>query len=303
MSIPAVTFALDWKGVTKGKKMSFSGMAFFKHENGSDSFLVVYDNKKKDEGRFALINIGVDNKISYTPLAFDSLSDNDFPVDLEAITLVPGTRDSFLALASEGKVFYVKIDASANKMTLLHVFDLPNRGQGNYEAMTVYRIHDNLLITWAHRGNDEEPARLYWSLFDLQNYTFSSLSSETIKVYWPQTSELRHISEMKIDSKGYVYITSASDQGDNGPYDSAFYLIGKFSPGNDKGEVFFKKQKPFLKRTLSSHKVEAFDFFRSKGTDNVLFGTDDENQGGWVFCWENYNDIRNNRTKGFMDLF
>jgi len=96
-----------------------------------------------------------------------------------------------------------------------------------------------------------------------------------LKVPYSATNT-RHISDVKVDPSGAVFITSASDPGNDGPFASAFYCAGTFNLSDT--------QSPALTRlfTFDYHKVEAFEFVPG-ASGGIAFGTDDENLGAAIY--------------------
>jgi hypothetical protein len=83
-----------------------------------------------------------------------------------------------------------------------------------FEGFALQNVNDVLLAVWADRGLDAQPAQLFWSKFDLKNYAFTQIDFAFLKVPYP-SENARHISDVKVDASGAVFITSASDPGDD----------------------------------------------------------------------------------------
>ncbi|GAI93545.1 unnamed protein product, partial [marine sediment metagenome] len=80
--------------------------------------------------------------------------------------------------------------------------------------------------------------------------------------------------------RGIAVITSASDPGDNGPFQSAAYIAGLFRSSGDS--VKFNsatKLVPFCR--FDNHKVEALELVNGK-SGSIVFATDDENFGSSI---------------------
>jgi len=86
---------------------------------------------------------------------------------------------------------------------------------------------------------------------------------------------VRHISDVEITGDNRVLVTSASDPGDNGPFDSAVYVAGKLGTN---GAITLATNE--LTR-YPGHKIEALTCL-SSSCDRILYGTDDEAAGGAV---------------------
>lgn len=278
--IPVQVFPQEWLPVRGGKNYTISGMAVTDHINDQASFLAVHDNKKKDEPIFALITIKGESPPLYIPLTWSS--DLDPPVDLEAISKVPEQNEpSFMAMTSKGKVYHCRLNKSAENISVLKVFSLPGiEKDSNFEGFSIQNINGMLLVVWAHRGKNDKPAIVYWGSIDTENYAVTRTGSIDLKVPWPLTPDVRHISDLKVDSNGILWLSSTSDPGDDGPFQSALYVGGVFDI-HDK-QISFKKANRFVKLYhFDFHKVEAFEFLPDK-SGGVIFASDDENMGSSI---------------------
>ncbi len=267
----------EWQVVKKGKSFGISGIALFDQSAGKIGLLAVHDNKMPGQVRAAIITIVNETTLEYTPLEWPDRS--RLPMDIESVTVVPdGYEPSFMALTSKGEICHFKITDLS--ISVLKLFSLPNSGRGqNFEGLSIHRVENRLLAVWAHRGENNKPAVIYWGWFTPSNYNLSVFGSTKLKVPWPTQPDVRHISDIKITPQGVAIITAASDPGDTGPFRSAAYIAGRFSPcGNS---VEFKpatRMIPF--RSFKHHKVEALEL--AGGADGIVFATDDENFGSSI---------------------
>lgn len=278
--LPQPVLSQQWRPVRGGIQFAISGMALLGQQKNSDSFVVVHDNKDKTSGRLALVTIKGEEQPQYFPLNWPK--GIALPIDLESITVVPGTSElTFMAVASVGRVYHFRLDASNQTVSILKVFDLPNVPKGsNFEGFSLQNINNQLLAVWAHRGQDKEPAILYWGQLDLKTYQITPIGFAKLTVPWP-VSAVRHISDLKLDSAGVLFITSDADNGDDGPFESAVYVAGAFGIGNQ--QITFQQNSQLVSMyRFQYHKVEAMELVPGK-TGGVIFGTDDENMGGSVY--------------------
>ncbi len=272
--------AQQWRPVRGGILFGISGMAMIQQQNDSLDLLIVHDNKEKDQGRLAIITIKGKNQPEYFPLQWPK--NTDLPIDLEGITSVPGSYNpSFMALSSSGKIYHIKLDNSTKNISVLKVFNLQNiPDRSNFEAFALQEIDAKLLAVWAHRGKSEEAAIIYWGILNPATYQITKTGSVNLKVPWP-TSNVRHISDLKIDRAGILFITSASDPGNDGPFESAVYVAGAFEISGNGIEF---RQNPELVPLYryDYHKIEAIELVPGAG-GGVIVGTDDENMGSFVY--------------------
>jgi hypothetical protein len=283
--------AQEWRPVGGGILQGISGMALVaQHRAGATTptrttYLVVHDNKKKEEARLALVTIQGDGPPQYRALPWPG---SNPPVDLEALTSVPGQAGSFMAVASAGTIYHIRLNATRTAVALVKVLNLPNVPKGsNFEGFALQSIGGVILAVWADRGADKRPAILYWSRLDLITYKFSPVGSLPLRAPWPLSTqaapaaEVRHVSDLKVDATGALFVSSASDPGDDGPFQSALYLAGVFSINRDQITVRLSPN-PLLLGRFSYHKIEAVDLVPGSN-GGIVFATDDENMGSSIY--------------------
>ncbi len=268
-----------WLPVGSGINFGISGIALVNQANSQANFLIVHDNKKPDENRLAIITVGANKSIDYLPLTWPS--DIDLPIDLEAITRVPGTGNvSFMAAASEGKIYHLTVENNQS-ISILKVLDLPEIAKGNnFEGLAIQEIDGKVLIAWGHRGQDSDPGVIYWGTLDLTTYQISPQGSVKFTVPWP-TEKVRHISDIKIDPAGTLYVTSATDNGDDGPFASAVYVAGVFTVNQSQFQFRINPELAPLYR-FDGHKIEGIELIPGDN-GGVIFGTDDENMVASIY--------------------
>ncbi|KAB2880412.1 hypothetical protein F9K33_05275 [bacterium] len=272
----------EWKLVKGTMLCGIGGLALISHAGKQTQYIAVHDAKKPGEPRLAIITDEPGKLPIYESIVWP---DNNPPIDAEAISAIPGTENAFVVMASGGKLFHIIFDPLSKTVQVVHTFSLPEIDQGsNYEGLSFLRMNGEVLAVWAHRGQGSVPAKLFWSIFDPSNYTFSSIGSEMLMVPWP-VEGVRHVADLKVGPLGILYIVASSDLGNNGPFESAFYVAGVFRAWNKK--IFFSKN-PVMYRIMQfyDHKIEAIEFVPGPG-GGVIFGSDDENLGGSIYStWQ-----------------
>jgi len=273
-------WAQDWRPVRGGIPFGISGMALIEQQSDSLDFLIAHDNKQKNQGRLAIISIKGKNQPEYLPLNWPN--NIELPIDLEALTSVPEQRkSSFIALSSSGKAYYIRLEPANKTISTIREFNLPGIIQGNnFEAFGLQNIDGKLVAIWGHRGEGEQPATIFWGIFDLTKYQITLVGSANLKVPFP-SGNVRHISDIKVDPVGIVYITSASDAGDDGPFQSAVYVAGYLGL---RGNKIAWQQNPQLVPLYRSnyHKIEGMELVPG-AEGGLIVGTDDENLGSYVY--------------------
>ncbi|MEH2210057.1 hypothetical protein [Nostoc sp.] len=273
-------WAQDWRPVRGGIPFGISGMALIEQQSNTLNFLIAHDNKQKNQGRLAIISIKGKNQPEYFPLSWPN--NIELPIDLEALTSVPEkTKSSFIALSSSGKAYYIRLEPANKTISVLKEFNLPGIIQkNNFEAFGLQNIDGKLVAIWGHRGEGEQPATIFWGIFDLAKYQITIAGSANLKVPFP-SGNVRHISDIKVDPVGIVYITSASDAGDDGPFHSAVYIAGYL--GLRENKIVWRQNSQFVPLYRSDyHKIEAMELVPG-AEGGVVVGTDDENLGSYLY--------------------
>ena len=260
-----------WQFVSGKREIAISGIS---PTSDTNKYLVVHDNKKKGQLRVGLINLAADSL--YEGLKWPS---ETLPIDLEALSNIPGLQNEYIAMGSWGFCYWIKLDLQSNTLDIIKEFRIPDSGPPlNLESFLIIRKNNNTYVAWAHRGSDNEESILFWgsiSLFD-DNITISVEDSVFINLPWPITSK-RHMSDMDIDDNNAIWTSATSDPGDDGPYQSAIYKIGNFEISKEK--LYFNISDTFPKKfVFNNNKVEALTINGNK----IIFATDDENLGAAI---------------------
>ncbi|AFY82618.1 hypothetical protein [Oscillatoria acuminata] len=283
--IALLSASAEWLPVKPGILFGISGIALVKNSleamgcPPATCFVIVHDNKIEEEGRLAILTVHGQDSLNYLPLQWPD--GTEWPIDLEAIAQVPDTEDSaFMAVTSFGRVYHFTLD-STGTIQLLHIFSLPDLPENtNLEGFDLHLLDGKLLGVWGHRGSPDDPGVLYWGWFNENGDQISGQGSAVITVPWPE-EDVRHISDIKVNNAGILYITSTRDPGNDGPFDSAVYAAGLFSMNGDQVEFRPASSLAPLYR-VNGHKIEALEFLPGLSGGKIL-GTDDENQGSSIY--------------------
>ncbi len=271
----------QWRPVSGARHDNISGMALVEHNNSKTTFIIVNDNKKPEQNHAALLTVEGRGAPKYQPLKW--LGDDASAVDFEAISAVPDRTNNFMALTATGRVFHIELDRAGNSVKVIKSFAVPQIPQtSDFEGFALQKVGDVLLAIWADRGLDAKPAQIFWSKFDLQSDAFSGKTTSGFFKVPYSTANTRHVSDIKVDRSGAVFVSSASDPGNDGPFASAVYFAGTFN-FCDSQKIGFV-QSPALTRlfTFDYHKVEAVEFVPG-ANGGMAFGTDDENLGAAIY--------------------
>jgi hypothetical protein len=276
------TPAYDGHSEPNGLLYGISGMAVLEEASDYQSdhieLLVVHDNKNDDSGRFSLVSWH-HGTIALEPVAW--ASDLPLPIDLEGLSPIPGD-DRLIALESDGEFYRVAFDRAAMAVTVSDRGVVPPLPEGsNLESIALTNLADQTLVVWAHRGQDDDPAILYWGTIDLETLAITPIGSQPITVPAP-VGNVRHISDLTVTATGQVFIASATDNGNDGPFESIVYEIGLFGFDNDTMPTFTPYENFIELGRGDGYKVEAIVRDPLRANPAVLLGTDDENFGSAI---------------------
>ncbi len=269
----------QWQQVSGERQKNISGMVFIEQSNSQSTFLVIHDNKKKEQNHASFLIIAPNSAARFS--ALDWIGD-DIPVDLEAVTSVPNLQSNYMAFSSLGRVYHFSVNRLTKTAELIESFEVPEISiDADFEAFNLQMVDGQLVALWADRGLDSRPARIFWSTINLENYAFSGVGSTTFEVPYPK-GNTRHVSDLKVDESGGVFVSSASDPGNDGPFSSAVYFAGAVKIGVGKRISFEKSVSPIRLSRFEYHKIEAIEIV--PGANRAFaFGTDDENLGAAIF--------------------
>ncbi|MFJ9826091.1 hypothetical protein ACIRSU_17205 [Streptomyces sp. NPDC101160] len=266
----------DWQQVGTDARSGVSGLA--SEGRGSDSALFVNDNKRSGQPRLSRVSYAA-GAVAVGRLAWNGAE----PDDLEAIEAVPGTPGEYLALASRGIVYRIEVDGP--RATVLDYAPLPAIGQGDdYESFALVARDGQLAALWADRGEGPgRPATLYAAPLTFASWGRPLFGAVTKRAYtstYPQSDGTRHISDISVTDSGRILASSATDAGDDGPFDSAVSDIGRVTVSATGKVRVTLAASPAVLGTFPGYKIEAVECL--PGSDDALLGTDDENHGGHV---------------------
>jgi hypothetical protein len=271
----------DWTTISREPLEAISGLA---RMNGGGSggeleLLVVHDTRLPNEVRLASLILG--STPQYTPIAWPE--GYALPIDLEAVSPIPGRTGLFVVATSGGTATLLAIaDGRAQNHG---AFTLPGRpGLPNFEGVSVQQLGDVLVVAWGHRGAGEEAGRLFWGRLDLETPAVTGVQAADLRVPFPTESNpnTRHISDLRIARDGRVWLSATNDPGNAGPFPSAIYDVGRFSVSS--GVVRFEQHASLSPVSTYARKIEAIEL--TDDESQLVLGTDDENNGAAVAMLE-----------------
>ncbi|MET9657547.1 hypothetical protein [Streptomyces sp. NPDC006510] len=276
----------EWQKVGGDARSGVSGLAYEGRTADGEGVrvLAVHDNKRSGQRRLSRITHR-EGSDGVSPMAWDGPE----PVDLEAIEAIPGMPGEYLALASRGIVYRLKVTGST--ATVVDYSPLPGIGEGDdFESFAVVARGGKLAALWADRGaGADRPATLYASPLSFAPWgqpQFGAVTRRTYLATYPTSEGTRHISDISVTGSGRIIVSSAADAGDDGPFDSAVSDAGRVTVSAAGQVRVTLASVPTVLGMFPQYKIEAVECL--PGSSDALLGTDDENLGGYVrtmpFC-------------------
>ncbi|GAA3105922.1 hypothetical protein ACFQ0X_09985 [Streptomyces rectiviolaceus] len=271
--------AAPWQRVGDDMKSGISGLAVTSRSGDDLRALVVRDNKRPGDNRIAEVTQHPGRPTEVTPITWLSGAE---PVDLEALDAVPGTSDEYVAVASRGLAYHLKLADAGEAVQVLDIAPLPAIGAGDdFESFTLTSRKGKTAAVWADRGEGSgRPATLYAAPFSVNSYgesKFGAVDKATLRAPYPK-ADVRHASDIEVTKSGRLLVSSASDAGDDGPFDSAVSDAGRlFITSSGKVRLSVDKSPEVLEK-FDGYKIEALNCV--PGSAIAALGTDDENAGG-----------------------
>lgn len=292
---------------------SVSGLAKMNpaRDGAAYSFLGVVDNKNDGEPRTILINLDshfnvinlTNGKVPVIPWAEDYPSHLS---DLESVAAVPnnqtGDQQQFVVATSSGYFWRFTVNNSKQVVNVVQGDDRLDQEGSNSTAKEIESVgffinsnSGNIKLVWAGRGSRDHSAYLFAA--DFENNTsqvgyndHNSFQIQETNFNWPRPTwsddgDSRLISDLKVAShpNGAIYVSSAFDGGNNGPFGATLYNPGTFQSASN---VTFNSNPypPLMPLFIKGNgkKVEALELLTGKPSDGFILGTDDENLGGYI---------------------
>lgn len=289
---------------------SFSGIASLASAAADASWLVVMDAKDARSERLLVARWAAD---AAAPAHWERVRIQDWspvatprgaaprtrpPMDLESVCRLPGAGLRFLAAESgqamggQGRLFDLELRRSrfgAWRARVRHVHSLPQgagTGAANYEGLACRATGDDVLLLLAERGGSRQHARaslrrgrLNATRDRLDWQDASGVEPVAPLVEWPAGAEgLRGVADLAIRADGSLWAVSTQDPGDDGPFRSWIYLLGRVAP-EESMTGWLPASRPAVAIHLDGDKAEGLTFTPD---GRLVYVTDNEKLGGGI---------------------
>lgn len=268
---------------------------------GGNRYLVVHDTKThRDDPRLGVLTVDGEEGVRYRALTVDDWRHADGrSSDLESVCALPGREGEFLAAESGtwegdfGRIFHIQVSAKSAKV--LHAERLPDLADNgpekwgdNLEGIACAARNDGrILVLLGERGGTpfHPHGSLRWATYDPVEHHFSwsheGLSGVAISApgAWVAPDAKRDVADLYLDLEGILWSVASEDAGDDGPFRSGIWAVGRVVPDSDMLIALFTD--PPIGWWLDGLKVEAL----AAPPEHLPFaeaaiGTEDENLGG-----------------------
>jgi hypothetical protein len=233
----------------------------------------------KDDSNDARVLL-VDKKDgNVTPVTMD-WSKTGVARDLEAVTPNASKNGQFLAVEGssfgekKARLFELSVGNQGGKAEKSHV--LPEFGQ-EIEGVTSVKGEDGFqTVLFAGRGGNGQQGKIYWGQLGDNGLTFSKEGLAGQAVQAPNIGQgQRDLAELTVDRKGNLWGTAAVDNGNDGPFTSSLYQVGKLTPAGPT---------PFETKLGQSYKLDHIkaEAMAIQGNGKFFIGSDNEAAGGRI---------------------
>ncbi|WP_200258612.1 hypothetical protein [Streptomyces sp. HSG2] len=252
-------------------------------------FLVCHDTRdndaERDLPRLSLVKTPVDTDgIVVRELDVDF---PDVPNDLESIARLPG-RDQALLVESNADgddpdptIYLVAWDRKL-RMRVVDSVPWPKTPEPhvNVEATGVAKVRGRDYFVYAERAEGSDTTRIHMTRLTVGREGGIVFGTEWTSIPFtaPEPPGARPASGLDIGAAGEVYVSSAYDPGDLGPFDSAVYHAADVRAGGPIGARLEPVAPPRQLARSSGLKVEGVALV--DGSPPLFIGDDDEDYGG-----------------------
>lgn len=292
---------------------SFSGLAPLASGANESSWLVVMDAKDARSARLLVARWAADARRSalwegveiadWSPVAPGRRTSRRHsvrpPMDLESVCRLPGDVPRFLAaesgqaMAGQGRIFEIELRRTLLgrwRARALAVHSLPqdaHTSAANYEGLACIGTGsgDVILLLAERGGSRKHPQaslrrgvlngardRIDWA-------DGSGLEAVAPLAEWPVGAEgLRGVADLAIRADGSLWAVSTQDLGDDGPFRSWVYRLGRVAPENS-ATGWLPASRPAAAFRLDGDKAEGLTFTPD---GRLLYVTDNEKLGGGI---------------------
>ncbi len=275
-----------------------------------NQFLVVHDYKSSQVGsRLGVLTLDKHSPTSYETINISQWGPITAPSDLESACKIPNKNLEYLIAESgadkdKSRVFHISLQQNVDGLwgaTYISSYEFLKDANDNFEGLAcIEKAGQEYYILLGERGEGEKKelgkGKILWAVVKLgveneirqEPFKTQEFSAPHPPVKKKQYKDFRNISDLYIDKNNTIWVSSAYDPGNSGPFFSTIYQLGTVNPDNTP-PVDLMPQKSCH---VEGIKIEALGSSWSRDIE-LSIATDDENHGG-IFrqidpsnCWSN----------------
>jgi hypothetical protein len=283
-----------------------SGMANL----NKNQFLVVHDYKSNEVGsRIGVLTFNKHSPMDYEKINISQWSPNTAPSDLESACKIPNKNLEYLIAESgagkdKSRIFHISLQQNVDGLwaaTYISSFEFLKDTSANFEGLAcIEKAEQEYYILLGERGEGIKKqmgkGKILWAIVNLgveSEITQEPFKTQEFSVPNPpmnkkQYKDFKNISDLHIAKDNTIWISSAYDPGNSGPFYSGIYQLGIVNPDKTP-PIDLMPQKSCH---VEGIKIEALGTSWRKDTE-LSIATDDEDYGG-IFrqinlsnCWSN----------------
>ena len=263
----------DWKKVGSDIFETVSGLLLLRKTVSGWVFLAAHDALSLP--RLSLIQISNSGDVTSSGVDWSGP-----PVDIEALFV---HRDDIFAASSAGTLYRLALSVDETSVSTIDSVYFGAMITGDFEAAFIHEINGIWILVVASRGNDSTPSTIAWKRVSYPSLSIlGATETSTFSAPFPTVSNVRHVSDLRVDIDGNLFVCSSSDPGDNGPFSSAVFHVGSFFMDGVNPALGMMDSPREVYRS-DSHKIEAICMTPNDSLGMVV-GADDENLGGFIFA-------------------
>lgn len=273
----------------------FSGIAWMATEESDEVvqevFLVCHDTRdddaERDLPRLSIVRTPVDPRGIIVEELDVEFPGRTVPNDLESIARLPGRNGALLVESNadgtdpDPTIYLARWDEDLT-VEIVSSAPWPETPEPlvNVEATAVVTVRGRDYFAYAERaeGRDTTNINMTRLMVGADGEIRFGRRWTSVPFTAPVPPGARPASGMDIDTMGNVYVSSAYDPGDLGPFDSAVYRAATVRPGGGIGAWLRPVEPPQQLARSSGLKVEGVGLVA--GSFPIFIGDDDEDYGG-----------------------
>ena len=142
-------------------------------------------------------------------------------------------------MESTGVCYRIVLDETAEQIKIEGKFKLPGLNKSmNLEGVALFESDEKIKIFYGDRVSNTRPSTLFHADYNVQEDDVKVVGSYSLTLL-EQMPEKRNIADLVFDESGNLWSSATSDPGNDGPFETRIFRIGKISK-----QGYFTLEKP-----------------------------------------------------------